>query len=556
MLRNDAAENSIMQTITIAVSAILIAAGLVTAPGLINNARDNNAKTDLANIAYAQSFVQGISGQYYAVDGENTFITIGQEMAETGASRAEAVNNLQYVAENLGLNGLGTSVALADDRGGVSITLSGDVTGHIAATCDTSPYFLLKAQSDSGKWFYRGSGSALTSSDVNDILSEVPSKVTTACPSFGDGFEETEGSDPGNDDDETPVVVPDYANYAITNSVEATSYSGAPIPELEDGIILTTWDLGADRLPWTLTHSEPESETWASIVSDVEIIIANHAYTDINSGEIEVFHYRGELDDEGTYMVGLSESAVLKLVDDGALYDFVTDGWISLTLDGVEDNVLRNEISNESMIDYLYEDLNIPLPPDPQMGGSINTPMRGNYGIFCTEGMSSNPNTTWCPNPVNSHSELFITNYTWQNGSWSSRYNGSPYDRVLPSRMGDGSGEVQVLSAYAEVNGGAKEQVQIVLDNGYVFYGASNHDYTWDEEAANAFWFEIRSESNLTVGTDGQFDDRHFEILDMSNNSLIDSGIENVILTDVQVMMPGATQPMWIRISWGFPVTV
>ena len=41
---NDIAENSIMQTISIAVSAILIAAGLITAPSLINNARDVNAK--------------------------------------------------------------------------------------------------------------------------------------------------------------------------------------------------------------------------------------------------------------------------------------------------------------------------------------------------------------------------------------------------------------------------------------------------------------------------------------------------------------------------------
>ena len=65
-LAADAGENSIMQTITIAVSAILIAAGLVTAPGLINNARDNNARTDLANIAFAQEFTLGNTGSYAA----------------------------------------------------------------------------------------------------------------------------------------------------------------------------------------------------------------------------------------------------------------------------------------------------------------------------------------------------------------------------------------------------------------------------------------------------------------------------------------------------------
>jgi hypothetical protein len=63
-ITDDHAENSIMQTITIAVSAILIAAGLVTAPGLINNARDNNARTDLANVAYAQESLISDSGKY------------------------------------------------------------------------------------------------------------------------------------------------------------------------------------------------------------------------------------------------------------------------------------------------------------------------------------------------------------------------------------------------------------------------------------------------------------------------------------------------------------
>lgn len=65
-LHDDRAENSIMQTITIAVSAILIAAGLVTAPGLINNARDSNARSDLANVAYAQSYMQADTGKYAA----------------------------------------------------------------------------------------------------------------------------------------------------------------------------------------------------------------------------------------------------------------------------------------------------------------------------------------------------------------------------------------------------------------------------------------------------------------------------------------------------------
>jgi len=71
VVHDDTAENSIMQTITIAVSAILIAAGLVTAPGLINNARDNNATTDLANSAYAEESLLASDGKYWVYDNFN-----------------------------------------------------------------------------------------------------------------------------------------------------------------------------------------------------------------------------------------------------------------------------------------------------------------------------------------------------------------------------------------------------------------------------------------------------------------------------------------------------
>jgi len=188
-MTNDKAENSIMQTISIAVSAILIAAGLVTAPGLINNARDNNARTDLANIAYAQEYILGVQGKYF--DGE--YVTIEQEMDGEGITKAEATNNLQYLASTEGLNGLGTSVALADSNGGVAFSVSGDVSGWASTVCDTEPYFVIKAQSGSGKWFYRGSGSGLTSSNYADIYSKIPSKVFSGCSSFGSDFEETDG---------------------------------------------------------------------------------------------------------------------------------------------------------------------------------------------------------------------------------------------------------------------------------------------------------------------------------------------------------------------------
>jgi len=118
-LRSDAAENSIMQTITIAVSAILIAAGLVTAPGLINNARDNNAKTDLANIAYAQEFNLANLGEY-----------------------AADLDELKTNADTV----------ITEGGSGPKITTSGGVAIAIVQTGDT---YTVYAASQSGKVFTR-----------------------------------------------------------------------------------------------------------------------------------------------------------------------------------------------------------------------------------------------------------------------------------------------------------------------------------------------------------------------------------------------------------------
>jgi sugar lactone lactonase YvrE len=133
-LRDDSAENSIMQTITIAVSAILIAAGLVTAPGLINNARDNNATTDLANIAYGEEFMLSDQGVY-----------------SNAVTPAQADANGAYVGK----------------QGSVKYTLSGKVTNQSALTCkDPGWKYLLKATSSSGKTYYRSSESPKTSTDL------------------------------------------------------------------------------------------------------------------------------------------------------------------------------------------------------------------------------------------------------------------------------------------------------------------------------------------------------------------------------------------------------
>jgi hypothetical protein len=87
-IHDDSAENSIMQTITIAVSAILIAAGLVTAPGLINNARDGNSRGDLANVAFVQSAMVTIKGSYWVYDSYDYDGTDYKLLADSGVEGA------------------------------------------------------------------------------------------------------------------------------------------------------------------------------------------------------------------------------------------------------------------------------------------------------------------------------------------------------------------------------------------------------------------------------------------------------------------------------------
>jgi surface protein len=149
LIASDAAENSIMQTITIAVSAILIAAGLVTAPGLINNARDNNATTDLANLAYAQEYNLSNQGSY-------------RENVVKGEP-----NSLYEAVRNTELNG---------ERSGVAYTLSNKVSNHHALVCAPGEAYLLRSTSSSQKTFFRASTSGKTSSNIADL--NVPECIT------------------------------------------------------------------------------------------------------------------------------------------------------------------------------------------------------------------------------------------------------------------------------------------------------------------------------------------------------------------------------------------
>lgn len=193
LLRADVAENSIMQTITIAVSAILIAAGLVTAPGLINNARDNNAREDLSNLAFAQEQRLGNLGAYSA-------------RVQTGVAGS-----------------------LADEES-IRYSLSASSSKHGALVCNSpSPAYLMKAKSSSGKTFYRSSLSSRTTSDISGV--SIPSCITYT--EVAD-FVEPDPSNPVPTDPNAggPIVTPG-AGGSITCSV----HSPIPLAAYEDGFV-------------------------------------------------------------------------------------------------------------------------------------------------------------------------------------------------------------------------------------------------------------------------------------------------------------------------------
>ena len=155
---SDAAENSIMQTITIAVSAILIAAGLVTAPGLINNARDNNTTGDLANIAYAQEFALGEQGHYYAEVDPNVEGSLG-------------------------------------DVEGIKYTISGTSKNLGALICADEDAYLLYGTSSSGRTFFRHSASSSTFSTKASMASTIPACIV-ALPEYAALPESAGGTTP------------------------------------------------------------------------------------------------------------------------------------------------------------------------------------------------------------------------------------------------------------------------------------------------------------------------------------------------------------------------
>jgi len=224
----DEAENSIMQTISIAVSAILIAAGLITAPSLINNARDVNAKQDLANISLAQEYAVANDGRYYSnlMKGEDD-------------SLFEAVRNSGYTAAGPD-GGIGGSVAYTTSSGvyshAVTCTVGGEDAGpddsqaqatsaltggsvslasnvHTTALTTGDQVYLAKSLVQAnGHQFYRSSESTYTADSLSlDNLARLfpdggaPSCITAQIPDLESSGGGT--TNPGGDDTDDPGTV-------------------------------------------------------------------------------------------------------------------------------------------------------------------------------------------------------------------------------------------------------------------------------------------------------------------------------------------------------------
>jgi hypothetical protein len=216
-IESDAAENSIMQTITIAVSSILVAAGLITAPGLINNARDTNATTDLANIAY---------GEEYALANDGHYKTLPALLDTTSASETT--------------NGKVT---------GFQLILSDKTTNGLVKVCDDPQSWVARMTSSSGVTFYRSSDSATTSSKLSDIT------VDASCIDMTD-FEVTKDtvSTP------TPTPTQDPSNNPTDPS------TGPSTPATDPNITVATPVLTASATSSALTLSiaNPNSDTVAT----------------------------------------------------------------------------------------------------------------------------------------------------------------------------------------------------------------------------------------------------------------------------------------------------
>jgi len=191
----DGGENSVMQTISIAVSVIIFAVGLINAPGLINSAKDSNATNDISNLVLAEESVLAESGKYL-----------------TGLDKG--VPESLFAQSNL------------------KVTLSGGVKNHSIVVCEKPQAFLIKATSAAGKTFYRSSFSTLTSTDITKIT--IPSCVA---PEFYDDEPPAEipvlptvpeiesPRAPEGYDDTSPLITISPASASVSYTAQPNSYN-------------------------------------------------------------------------------------------------------------------------------------------------------------------------------------------------------------------------------------------------------------------------------------------------------------------------------------------
>lgn len=125
---NDRAENSIMQTIGIAVSAILVATGLVSMPGIVNGGRDNAARQDLRSVVTAETFAFSSSGAYLPLSASDPSLasTAGVKLSQS-AYRAGAGIAVVVAADGL------SYTAYARSDSGALFTATSAATDPIAA---------------------------------------------------------------------------------------------------------------------------------------------------------------------------------------------------------------------------------------------------------------------------------------------------------------------------------------------------------------------------------------------------------------------------------------
>lgn len=137
VFRADRAENSIMQTITIAVIAITIGAGMVSMPKLVENLRKQSLSVDISNVAHAQDFNFAQDGAYIP-NSQLLTLTDGTTPVKVTVSDGVQIGMTTARGGYLIVGQTKSVPALVKDVGGVVVTPG--VSGfyeYRSSNCDT-----------------------------------------------------------------------------------------------------------------------------------------------------------------------------------------------------------------------------------------------------------------------------------------------------------------------------------------------------------------------------------------------------------------------------------